>query len=198
MVWPAHDSRAARLQDPSATSRSQRLTGRRPRPRAGAETGSSCGPAAPPGACLSLGHHGASLALRVRPRRPRPSRSTGPIRRRSRSAAPAVVECLFRAPGRARSAQRRPVSRNGGLRGPRHVRRLLAGRSGRRHACASRSPAAGGPVATSIQRAFETGHELPPSTQDELAQRVIDLFRRLIDTGQADPAGAARRGADIT
>lgn len=36
-------------------------------------------------------------------------------------------------------------------------------------------------LAVTIARAFETGHELPPATQDLLAQRVIDLLAGLID-----------------
>ncbi len=45
-------------------------------------------------------------------------------------------------------------------------------------------------LAVTVQRAFETRRELPPATQDLLAQRVIDLLRGLIDADQADPDGA--------
>jgi hypothetical protein len=41
-------------------------------------------------------------------------------------------------------------------------------------------------LAVTVQRAFETGRELPPATQDLLAQGVVDLFRELLDADQAD------------
>jgi AcrR family transcriptional regulator len=46
-------------------------------------------------------------------------------------------------------------------------------------------------LAITVQRAFESGRELPPATQDLLAQRVIDLLGDLIDADQADPARGA-------
>jgi AcrR family transcriptional regulator len=46
-------------------------------------------------------------------------------------------------------------------------------------------------LAVTVARAFETGHELPPSAQRLLTQRVVDLFQDLIDANQPDPDGAA-------
>jgi len=46
-------------------------------------------------------------------------------------------------------------------------------------------------LAITVQRAFETGRQLPPATQDLLAQRVVDLLRGLLDADQADPDGTA-------
>jgi AcrR family transcriptional regulator len=45
-------------------------------------------------------------------------------------------------------------------------------------------------LAVSVQRAFETGRELPPATEDVLAQRVIDLLRGLFEADPADRDGA--------
>jgi AcrR family transcriptional regulator len=46
-------------------------------------------------------------------------------------------------------------------------------------------------LAVTVQRAFETGRELPPDTEDLLAQRGTDLFQGLLAAYQADPSGTA-------